>query len=277
MGTKPVALQLYSVRDAMTADFEGTLRNVKAMGYDGVEFAGLFDRSALEIKNLLKDIGLVPISAHVPYAEMVSDPEKVLGTYAEIGCEYVAIPYLTEEHRPGAENFDMVIESVKMLGKVAKEKGMTLLYHNHDFEFVKVNGEYGLDLLYRSVSADLLQTEVDTCWVNVAGENPADYVRKYSGRAPLVHLKDFVMKGKEKPAHLYELIGIKSEDSTKSGEESFGFRPVGYGVQDMPAIIQASKDAGARWLVVEQDNPGSDKTSMESVEMSINYLKTLEF
>ncbi|MEG6611278.1 sugar phosphate isomerase/epimerase [Pseudoclostridium thermosuccinogenes] len=277
MGKMSIALQLYSVRDDMAADFEGTLRKVKMMGYEGVEFAGLFNRSAADVKNLLKELDLIPVSAHVPYDEMMSDPEKVLGTYAEIGCKYVAIPYMTEEYRPGAEGFPKVVESIKMLGKIAKEKGMTLLYHNHDFEFVKVNGEYGLDVLYNSVPADLLQTEIDTCWVNVAGENPAEYVKKYAGRAPVVHLKDFVMKGKEKPAQLYELIGIKSDEKEKSDEEKFGFRPVGYGVQDIPAIIQAADEAGAKWLVVEQDNPGPGKTPMESVEMSINYLKTLKF
>lgn len=275
MGKMPIALQLYSVRDAMAADFEGTLRKVKDMGYEGVEFAGLFDRNVSEIKDLLKDINLVPVSAHVPYDEMMSDPEKVFGMYAELGCQYVAVPYLGEEHRPGKDAFLKVVESIQLLGKAAKEKGITLLYHNHDFEFVKVNGEYGLDVLYSSVPSDLLQTEIDTCWVNVAGENPADYIKKYTDRAPVVHLKDFVMKGKEKPAHLYELIGIKSEDSDKQSEENFGFRSLGYGVQNIPAIIQAANEAGAKWLVVEQDNPTPGKTPMECVEISINYLKNL--
>lgn len=275
MGKMPIALQLYSVRDEMAADFEGTLRKVKSMGYDGVEFAGLFDRSAIEIKNLLKEINLVPVSAHIPFDEMMSDPDKVFGRYAELGCKYVVVPYMIEEHRPGTDGFGKVIEAVQMLGKVAKEKGMTLLYHNHDFEFVKVNGEYGLDVLYSSISADLLQTEIDTCWVNVAGKNPVEYLKKYTGRSPVVHLKDFVMKGKEKPAHLYELIGIPSDESGKDSEENFGFRPVGYGVQNIPAIVQAAHDAGAKWLVVEQDSPAPGQNPIESAEMSMNYLKTL--
>jgi sugar phosphate isomerase/epimerase len=272
----PVALQLYSVRNEMAGDFEGTLRKVKDMGYDGVEFAGLFNRSIPEIKNLLMELNLLPVSAHVPFVEMILDPEKVLGMYAELGCQYVAVPYLTEEYRPGTDGFSKVIEAIKLLGKVSNEKGMTLLYHNHDFEFVKVDGEYGLDVLYNSVHSDLLQTQIDTCWVNVAGEDPAEYVKKYTRRAPVVHLKDFVMKGKEKPARLYELIGIESDENDKSSEEIFGFRPLGYGVQNIPAIIQASIDAGAKWFVVEQDNPGPGKTPMESVEMSINYLKSLK-
>lgn len=271
----PVALQLYSVRDDMSKDFNGTLKKVKDMGYDGVEFAGLYDKNIREINKLLESLNLVPISAHVPFDEMMSDPEKVLGDYAALGCKYIAVPYITEEHRPGTEGFPKLIEDVKMLGKVAKEKGMQLLYHNHDFEFVKVDGKYGLDILYSSVSPDLLQTELDTCWVNVGGEDPAEYIRKYSGRSPLVHLKDFVMKGKKKPSHLYNLIGIKPDESDKPEDESFGFRPVGCGVQDIPAIVRASVDAGAKWLVVEQDEPGPDKTPMESAKMSIDYLKAL--
>lgn len=77
-----------------------------------------------------------------------------------------------------------------MPGKVAKELGMTLLYHNHDFEFEKINGKYALDILYKEVPADLLETEMDTCWGNVDGEYPPPYIRKYRGRAPVVHLKE---------------------------------------------------------------------------------------
>lgn len=276
MGKIPIALQLYSVRRDLASDFEGTLKQVKEMGYDGVEFAGLFDHSVESIKGLLGDLGLIPVSAHVPFNEMMSDPDGVLGQYAQLGCSYVAIPYMTEEHRPGAPGFSDVIESIKMLGRVATEKGMTLLYHNHDFEFVKVNGVYGLDLLYSSVPPELLQTQIDTCWVNVAGENPVEYVRKYSGRAPVVHLKDFVMKGKGKPAQMYQLIGIKSDTDAQQSDESFGFRPIGYGVQDIPAILEASKDAGAEWVVVEQDEPGAGKTAVESAKMSIDFLRSLQ-
>ncbi len=269
----PVALQLYSVREDMVKDFTGTLRAIKAQGYDGVEFAGLYDRNPEEIKTLLKDIDLVPISAHVPFDALMADPEKVIGDYAEIGCKYVAIPYLTQEYRPGAEKFKKMIEGVKIIGKAAKDRGMTLLYHNHDFEFAKINGEYALDIIYKSVAPDLLQTEIDTCWVNVGGENPSNYLRKYTGRSPVVHLKDFVMPGK-KPEKMYDLIGI--EDDRKIDEaKAFEFRPLGKGVQNFPEILKACNEVGAKWLVVEQDAPSMDKTPLECAEISVKYLKTL--
>ena len=269
----PVAIQLYSVRDNMADDFEGTLKKIKELGYDGVEFAGIFDKTADEVKALVDKFDLIPISAHVPYADLIEDTEKVLSDYVKIGCKFVAIPYMTEEYRPGAEKFDELIENIKIIGAKAKEMGMTLLYHNHDFEFVKIDGEYGLDVLYSSVDADIFQTELDTCWVNVGGEDPAEYVLKYSGRSPVVHLKDFVINGEQKGS-LYKLIGIDdNEESDNDKEEGFAFRPVGYGCQNFASILDASEKAGAQWVVVEQDEASMGKTPLECAEMSRNYLK----
>ncbi len=271
----PVAVQLYSVRDAMTEDFEGTIKKVKEMGYDGVEFAGLYGNSPEKVKAVCQDNGLVPISAHVSYDELIADPEKVISDYATIGVKYIAIPYAVEERRPGAELFNETVEGIRLFAGIAKKYGITMLYHNHDFEFKMVDGVYGLDLLYSTLSSDELQTELDTCWVNVGGENPAEYIKKYSGRTPVVHLKDFVMSGK-KPAKMYALIGIDDgAQSDEQEEEAFAFRPVGYGVQDFPEILDACKQAGAQWVVVEQDSPSMNKTPLESIKMSIDYLKTI--
>ncbi len=266
----PIAVQVYSVRDDASKNLYGTLKKIKAMGYDGVEFAGLYGHTAAEIKEMCADIGLTPISAHVPYVDMVNDPEGVLGIYAEIGVKYVAVPYLTEQHRPGTDAFPEVIKNIAMLGEVAKKLGITLLYHNHDFEFIKLDGKYALDILYEEVSADLLQTELDVCWVNVGGEVPANYIRKYVGRCPVVHCKDFYG---EKSEDMYELIGIEKKAPTRPG--NFEFRPVGSGLNDFPAILAAAKDAGTEWIVVEQDKPSMGLTPLESIEKSINYLRTI--
>lgn len=268
----PIAVQVYSVRDDAAADLRATLQSIKNMGYDGVEFAGLYGNKPADIKAMCAEIGLVPISAHVPYLDMVKDPDGVLSAYAEIGCQYVAIPYLTAEYRPGEEKFAEVIENAKMLGKKAKELGMTLLYHNHDFEFVKLNGKYALDILYEEVPADLLQTELDTCWVNVGGEVPADYIRKYAGRTPVVHLKDFFG---EKSDDMYELIGIES--AAPKRPSGFEFRPVGAGLQNFPEILKAAEESGAQWVVVEQDKATMGLTPMESIQKSIDYLKSIGY
>ena len=97
--TVPVALQLYSVRGDMEQDFEGTLRAVGEMGYDGVELVGLYGRKPEAVREAVAAAGLVPVSAHVPYAEMAADPDGVMTAYAAAGCAYIAVPYLEEAFR----------------------------------------------------------------------------------------------------------------------------------------------------------------------------------
>lgn len=269
----PIALQLYSVRTDLEANFKGTLKAVKALGYEGVEFAGLYNNDPAEIKKMLDETGLVAVSAHVPFINMLADAEKVIKDYSAIGCRYVAIPYLTEEYRPGQSKFELVIETAKKMGELAAKHGITLLYHNHEFEFLKIDGKYALDILYDSVDKNILQTEIDTCWVKVAGENPAAYIGKYAGRSPVVHLKDFYMTGRNE--RMYKLIGI--DDNPENAESgSFEFRPLGHGMQDFMPILQAAKEAGTSWVVVEQDQPSMGKTAMECAEMSIQYLKGMK-
>lgn len=267
----PVAVQVYSVRDEAKADLRGTLEKIKEMGYDGVEFAGLYGYDVAEIRKMLEETGLTAVSAHVPFADMRKDPAGVIAQYVQLGCKWIAVPYLAEEDRPGVGDFDKTIADVMTIGKEAKRQGVQLLYHNHDFEFVEIGGKYALDVLYDSVPAEYLQTELDVCWVKVGGEEPAGYIEKYSGRAPVVHLKDF--KG-VKSANMYELIGI---DKKVKVDSTFEFRPVGFGVQEWPSILAAAEKAGAEWVVVEQDKPSMGKTPLESIKMSRDYLKLLNY
>lgn len=270
----PVGLQLYSVRGDMEQDFKGALQKVKDMGYDGVEFAGLFGNAPEQVKAWCEEIGLNPISAHVPLADMLADIDKVIADYKAVGCEYIVVPYVTEERRPGGELFLQMVEEIRSIGEKCKAAGLTLLYHNHDFEFKKLDsGEYGLDYLYANVPADLLQTELDECWVKYSGVDPVEYLLKYSGRAPVVHLKDYYKEG-EMEGDPYALIGLNEGEEKKSA--AFEFRPLGCGVQDVPALIAAAKQAGSKWLIVEQDQPSLEKTPMECVAMSMEYLKSLK-
>lgn len=269
----PIAIQLYSVRHEMKEDVRATLEKIKKMGYDGVEFAGLFEKDPADIKAMCKEIGLIPVSAHVNIREMLQDADATFANYAAIGMHYVAIPSLPTEYRPGNEQFAEVIEKIKEIGAVAKKYDIQLLYHNHDFEFVKLDGAYGLDILYREVSQDLLQTELDVCWVNVGGEDPADYIRKYAGRCPIVHLKDF---WGEKSENMYELIGEKTVAAPKR-PDGFEFRPVGFGKQDMPSILRAAVESGATWVVVEQDNPSMGLDELACAEKSVQYLKSINW
>lgn len=268
-----VAVQLYSVRDDMEKDFFGTLQKVKEMGYEGVEFAGLFGHSPKEVKEMLDKAGLTPISAHVPIDELLNDLPKVVGDYKEIGCQFIAIPWLDEERRPGFSRYEETLEQIQKISDEARRQGLTLLYHNHDFEFVKTeSGEYALDVMYQSIPE--LVTELDTCWVNIGGEDPAEYIRKYAGRASVVHLKDFWLEG-EKPKKMYELIGRDNEDAEEASG-TFELRPVGYGMQDFPKILKACAGSRVDWIVVEQDFPSMGKTPLECIEMSVRYLDKLK-
>lgn len=271
MQKEKIALQLYSVRDDMEKDFYGTLKKVKEMGYTGVEFAGLFGHSPAEVKAMCDELGLVPLSAHVPLQDLREDPDGAIATYQAIGCKYIVVPYLTPEYRPGTPGFQTVIDSVKMLGKKMAEAGMVLQYHNHDFEFVKIDGKYALDILYSEAGPELLQTQIDTCWVNVGGEDPAEYLKKYAGRTPTVHLKDF---NGGKSENMYALIGIEQEKKEDSASQ-FELRPLGKGVQNFPAIIAAATEGGAQWFIVEQDEPSMGYSPLECATISVRYLHSL--
>jgi len=261
----PVAYQIYSARDDAQKDLGAVLKSLKEMGYDGVEFAGFYGHSAEEVKKMLDENGLVAISSHVPVASIEADMFGIIAYHQAIGCKYIAIPYLDDAHRPGAAGFPEMIKLIWQFGRLCKEAGITLLYHNHDFEFIQLSGVYGLDFLYSAVCECVLKTEIDTCWVKYAGEDPAAYLRKYTGRAPVVHLKDFVgRKGEGTP---YGLIGqAKQADAV-----AFEFRPFGHGCQDAKAVVEAGIDAGAEWFVIEQDQWYS-RTPMEAAKMSIDTL-----
>ncbi len=269
----PVALQLYSVRDNAAQDFYGTLKAVKEMGYDGVEFAGLFEHTPEQVKAWCEELGLNPISAHVPLADMLADVDKVIADYKAIGCEYIVVPYVTPERHPDGELFAQMIQEITTIGEKTKAAGLTLLYHNHDFEFkLTPDGKIGLDALYEAIPVELLQTELDLCWVKYAGQCPVEYVKKYADRAPVVHFKDYYAAG-EQTEDPYALIGLN--EGEKKANTTFEFRPLGYGVQDIHALLKAAKEADSKWIVVEQDNPSLEKSAMECVAMSMEYLKSL--
>ena len=268
----PVALQMYSVRDQLSKDYVATLQKVKAIGYDYAELAGLANKSAGEIKKLYQDAGLSIISAHVPLAELLNDTEKTLSDYATIGCSYVAVPWIEEERRPGHAGFEPTIADITKVGKVAKELGIVLLYHNHDFEFVKIDGKYALDIMYETIPSDILQTEIDTCWVHYAGVEPAGYLKKYKGRAPVVHLKDFTATDAPSSETPYDLIMENAPKAATREQRSFEFQPLGYGKQDIPSLLKAAEFVEAKYVVVEQDQ-SIRRTSLEDAALSRETLR----
>lgn len=245
-----IAAQVYSVRDLAQADFRGTMKMLKEYGYEGVELAGLYGHEPAEIRDCLKELDLTPVSAHVPLNEFRQDRTGTAESYHTIGCSYIGIPWMERERHSGGEAFGETCEFLKELSVCLKDRGMTLLYHNHDFEFQKnPEGICLLDALFGALDAEVLQTELDLCWVKAAGADPVEYLKKYRNRCPVVHIKDFRRENGE-----LKLVAL------------------GQGGQDIAAITETAENCGTRWLVVEQDDHPYG-TPMENMKESIEYLK----
>lgn len=266
------ALQLYSIRKEINKENATDIfKQLAKMGYDGVELAGTYGMTGEEMKAATEAAGLPVVSAHIPYNDLTANTKTWIEYLNILNCKQAVIPHMSKANLPGGENWAKTEGEIRELSKELRENGFYLAYHNHDFEFDKVDGKYILDCLYETFSAEELKTQIDTCWVNVGGVDPTAYVRKYSGRCPTVHLKDFTGVKNGCP---YALIGVESKKAEDVG--TFEFRPCGYGVQDFRAILDASKDAGADWVIVEQDEPSMGKTPLECAQMSIEYLKGLK-
>ena len=269
MQKRPVAYQLYSAREDAQKDLDAVLGRLAAMGYDGVEFAGLYGHSAEDVAAMLQKYRLQAVSSHVPVMRIEEDMFGVIAEQRPLGCRYLAVPFLDETMRPGAPGFARVLRMVYRFASLCREAGIQLLYHNHDFEFVPVSGLYGLDFLYGAVPAHLLQTELDVCWIRYAGEDPVAYLRKYAGRCPVVHLKDYVgVRGDTSP---YGLLGRAEE---KKENVPFAFRPFGHGCQDVQAVVSAALESGVQWFVIEQDQ-SPDRPALEAAQMSLETLRKL--
>jgi len=273
MAKLKVGLQLYGVRDHMEKDVDATLAAVKAAGYDYVEFAGYFGYEAPEMKAMLDKHGLTAISAHQTYESILEKPEYYIDYYKTLGVRFSAIPWMPAEKQKGTEAFDQVAADIRKAGEILHEAGVTQLYHNHDFEFETFEGKLKLDWLYETIPAHALQTEIDSCWAHYAGFDPSEVVRKYAGRAPIVHLKDYVCEQKGGP--VYALIDSEGNAMEKEETQSdFRFAPLGTGKQNMPAIIAAAEAAGAEFVVVEQDE-SYEADSLDCAKISRDYLKSL--
>jgi sugar phosphate isomerase/epimerase len=242
----PVAIQLYSVRDAMEKDFAGTLRKIADLGYKGVEFAGFGGFSAVQIRDLLKELGLTPAGSHTGIDALRDNLDEIIEYNLTIGNKYIICPYnqykSKEEYISAAKFYDECGEKIRA-------RGLEFLYHNHDFEFMKFDGEYGLDIIFKNVKPENVGAELDLGWIFYAGIDPAAFLRSFKKRCPLVHIKDFL----------------------SAGEKTF--TEIGNGLVDTKGIAAAAVETGVEWLIVEQDV--SNITSMESARINLENLKKI--
>lgn len=254
--SKPIALQLWTVRQYAQEDFLGTLRQVAAAGYRGVEqvhsfgYGGL---SAPQLRATMADLGLQTAGTHVSLQEWEADASRILDYQQELGVRYVAVSWLEPERRQDAAAYRQAAESLRGVAEQCEARGLHLLYHHHDFEFVRFGERSALDLLSEIVGPERMGIEVDVHWVKRAGEDPVAFLRQLGARCPLVHFKDVP----ERALH------------TLDHDDPATFTPLGTGLLDFSAIAEAA--AFAQWYIVEQDYCEGDP--WESVSLGLAYLQ----
>ena len=238
----PIGLQLYTVRDELAKDVDAALGQVASMGYQYVELAGLHGLTAQRFRALLDKHGLTAIAAHEGGDDLLNNLPAVVERADVLGYRHVIFPYLDETQRHGyGELAGRIAGTAKKLG----DHGLTLCYHNHDFEWeADADGKRGIDHLFVGTE---LNSELDVYWVAKAGDDPLEWMHKLSGRLPILHMKDM------------------ADTADK------GFAEVGTGTIDFGAILDAAGACGVKYLVVEQDSNWKI-SPMESARVGLENL-----
>ncbi len=243
-----IGLQLYTVRRAMQADVEATLARVAATGYTEVEFAGYFGKSPGEVGAILDRHGLAAPAAHV---SMAADQWRAaLDAARVIGHRYLVVAWIPAEQRQTLDAYKRMAQDFNRLAAEARAAGLQFAYHNHDFEFVPLEGRLPFDVLLAETDPTLVQLEMDLYWITKGGQDPLAYFARYPGRFPMVHVKD------------------------SAGAPEHRMVDVGAGTIDFRKIFARRKQAGIRHFFVEHDEPAD---AFASIRASYEYLKRLEF
>ncbi|WP_413310268.1 sugar phosphate isomerase/epimerase [Bacillus sp. 1P10SD] len=238
---------MYTLREESEKDFIGTLKKVAELGFDGVEFAGYGGLSAKEVRQVLDELGLKAAASHVPLEDLETNLDLVIEDQKILGSKYVVCPYLLPERRT-EQDYQALIPLLEQAGETCRREGITLCYHNHDFELERLSdGRTALESIFEDTDAANVKAELDVYWLTKAGEKPVEWINRYKSRTPLIHLKDMT-----------------------TDEEQY-FAELGTGGVDIESVINLGEDAGVVWWIVEQDF--SRRTPFESIEISLNYLK----
>jgi sugar phosphate isomerase/epimerase len=253
---KPLAIQLYTIRDAVSDNLEKALEKLVALGFTELEIYGynetFFGKNRTEFQTILKQTGLKVISSHHTTGIIHKDRGTLLYSWETavedlhfIGAEYMVCSYLFPEERT-VENYKKLPELFEKCGEATQKAGIQFAYHNHDFEFEKLEGDKSVyDFILENTSSDLVKMEMDLYWISKAGLDPLVYFEKYPGRFPLWHVKDM-----------------------KAGTKDF--TEIGNGLIDFKKIFSAKEKAGLKHWFLEQDS--SDKDIFESIRISKKYI-----
>ncbi len=222
----------------MAEDLGGTLARVAAMGYQEVEFAGYFGRTSKEIRRILDDLDLQAPSAHVSANELIEHSGPVLDSATEAGHVFLVIAYW-EPHQRTAAGYHRLLKLLEKVGPMAKERGLKIAYHNHDFEFELEahSGDTHYERLLSSTDPECVFFEMDIYWVAKRLVSPVELLKQHPGRFPLLHIKD----------------------RDDYGEET----DVGRGNIGIPSILQAAINQGVEHCFIERDNPSDPLSSAQ--------------
>lgn len=254
---KTIGLQLYSVRDKIKNGLNPTLNKIAEMGYNSLEAAGydinertFYGMSPNSFASLTNSLGMTLNSTHTIFEPDIA--EQVCEDAAKAGLKYIVYPSLKEHLRKNLDDYKSTAERFNKMGEIANRYELKLGYHNHAFEFEKMEGKIPYEVLLEETDPSLVTFEMDLYWVFRGGYDPVKYFKKYPGRFELWHVKDMA-----------------------DSEDQF-FSPVGQGVIDFKRIFAKKEEAGMKLFFVEQDR-FIDLDPFESINISYNYLNNSKF
>jgi len=252
MARPVIGMQLYSLRDFEKTedDFARTMEKVAAIGYTTVQISGIGDMPHEAVARITKENGLKIAATHVGWQSFLDDLDAVIDQHKLWECSHPAIGGLFSGYE-GVEGIEKFKRELTPVAERLAAEGMTFSYHNHSHELVHHEGRTWLELLYEIIPAETLKAEIDTYWIAHGGGDPAQWIRRYPGRQPLLHVKDMAISpGREQR-----------------------FAPVGSGNLNWDAILDAAEEAGAEYALVEQDCFYDDEDPFEEIKKSFDFLK----
>jgi sugar phosphate isomerase/epimerase len=240
---KNIGIQLYTIREMMKVDFEGSIAKVAEIGYNEVEFFNYFGQKANDVKSILDQNGLYSPSIHVDIDQLRGDALfKEIEYASTLDQEYITLAWLGEENRKSLDQYKAHAEVFQRAGEECNKAGLKFVYHNHEFEFIDFDGVRPYDMLLEQLSEDIMLMEMDLFWMAVAGEDPFKYFAKYPGRFPMCHIKDRAANG--------DMVYV------------------GDGEIDFNGILAKSSQAGFKHFFVEHDTPENEIAMMQKSFMS---------
>ena len=260
-----IGIQLYTVRDALRSDYDGTLAKLAQIGYREVESGRDQDKPPKEMRDLLTRYGLTSPSCHVDWDSLGAPWPKVIEDNNIVGRTYLVNPWVNEEVRDQPDGWKHAAETLNRAGEIAKKSNIQFAYHNHWVEFVPLaDGKLPYDILLENLDPSFVKMEMDLGWITVGGQDPVKYFARYPGRFCMVHVKDV----REVP----DAASVRS--SRFAGENMTILTDVGTGIIDWKRIFAHSEQAGIKHYFVEHDNP---KNPIETASASYQYLERLRF